>query len=136
VALSTPERSPTSPLLHGPTSFGKIPRFLTGPRLPSSVLRSLIHLLLLGTVIYQFWDTGKAIIIDGLRWRFPLLVILNAVYIHLWAGGHFIFSFIFALLVSSSVTVSPLPPRIHLKQSLTQPYYVEHLLHDQEVSQR
>ena len=138
MALSTLERSPISPLLHGPTSFGNIPRFLTGARLPSSDLRSLIHLLLLGTVIYQFWDAGKTIIIDGISWRFPLLVLLNAVYIHLWAGGHFIFSFIFALLVSSTVTVSSDSESrsFYLEQSLTQPYYVAHLLHHQEVSHR
>ena len=40
--------------------------------------RSVIHVLLLGTVIYQFFDNGKKVIIDGISWRFPLLGILNA----------------------------------------------------------
>jgi len=65
---------------------------------------SLIHLLLLGTVIYQFCPSGKSVIIDGISWRFPLLTILNAVYMNFWFNQSFIFSFIFALLVSATVT--------------------------------
>jgi hypothetical protein len=65
---------------------------------------SLIHLLLLGTVIYQFTPAGKRVIIDGISWRFPLLGVLNVVYTNLWASAHYIPAFIFALLVSSAVT--------------------------------
>jgi hypothetical protein len=86
---------------------------------------SLIHLLLLGTVIYQFWDAGKTIIIDGISWRFPLLVLLNAVYVHLWAGGHFIFSFIFALLVSSTVThIYYIIKKYHTAQSIWEELFI------------
>jgi len=65
---------------------------------------SLIHLLLLGFLFYQFTNAGKATIIDGIGWRFPLLVVLNAVYVNVWARGHYIVAFIFALLVSSAVS--------------------------------
>jgi len=65
---------------------------------------SLIHILLLGTIIYQFFPNGKKIIIDGVSWRFPLLGVLNAIYVNLWASHHYIVAFIFALLVSSTVT--------------------------------
>jgi len=65
---------------------------------------SLIHLLLLGTIIYQFFPNGKTIVIDSISWRFPLLVILNAIYVNLWAHKHYVFAFIFALFVSSAVT--------------------------------
>jgi len=65
---------------------------------------SLIHLLLLGTVIYQFFPSGKRVIIDGISWRFPLLAILNAIYVNVWANHHYIVAFIFSLLVSSTVT--------------------------------
>jgi len=64
----------------------------------------LIHLLLLGTVIYQFFPDGKRIVIDGISWRFALLAVLNAIYVNLWATHHYIVAFIFALLVSSTVT--------------------------------
>ncbi|KAF6760078.1 hypothetical protein DFP72DRAFT_1031557 [Ephemerocybe angulata] len=65
---------------------------------------SLIHVLLLGTVIYQFFPGGKATVVDAISWRFPLLAILNAVYINVWASQHYIVAFIFSLLVSSAVT--------------------------------
>jgi hypothetical protein len=65
---------------------------------------SLIHLLLLGTMIYQFFPEGKRVIIDGISWRFPLLAVLNAIYVNLWSTKHYIIAFVFALFVSSTVT--------------------------------
>lgn len=62
--------------------------------------------MLLGTIVYQFTEPGKKVIIDGISWRFPLLGILNAIYVNLWVSHHYIVAFIFALLVSSAVTVS------------------------------
>lgn len=52
--------------------------------------RILIHFLLLGTVIYQFFAAGKQVIIDGISWRFPLLAVLNAIYVNLWSSGHYV----------------------------------------------
>lgn len=52
--------------------------------------RSLIHILLLGTIIYQFFDGGKRVIIDGISWRLPLLAVLNAIYINLWSSHYYI----------------------------------------------
>ncbi|KZP12358.1 hypothetical protein FIBSPDRAFT_870261 [Athelia psychrophila] len=65
---------------------------------------SLIHLLLLGTIIYQFTDNGKTVIVDGVGWKLPLLGVLNAIYVNLWANRHYIPAFIFALFVSATVT--------------------------------
>ncbi|KAH9037464.1 hypothetical protein EDB85DRAFT_1936226 [Lactarius pseudohatsudake] len=83
---------------------------------------SLIHLLLLGTIVYQFTPDGKKVIIDGISWRFPLLGILNAIYVNLWASKQYVLgasgrysgnfmhadtrrtAFVLALLVSSAVT--------------------------------
>jgi len=64
----------------------------------------LIHLLLIGTMVYQFFPRGKAVIIDGISWRFPLLAVLTSIYVNLWASRHYVVAFIFALLVSSAVT--------------------------------
>jgi len=89
----------------GPTSIyygGKITYITPAPW--AFFIWSLIHLLLLGTIIYQFFEPGKKTIIDGISWRFPLLVVLNAVYVNLWASHHYIVAFIFSLLVSSTVT--------------------------------
>jgi len=65
---------------------------------------SVIHVLLLGTIIYQFTAQGKAVIIDGISWRLPLLGVLNAIYVNLWANQYYIIAFILALCVSSAVT--------------------------------
>ena len=53
-------------------------------------VRSLIHLLLLGTIIYQFFDGGKQVIIDGIGWRLPLLAVLNAIYVNVWARHYYV----------------------------------------------
>ncbi|TDL17793.1 hypothetical protein BD410DRAFT_831285 [Rickenella mellea] len=66
---------------------------------------SLIHLLLLGAIIYQFFPQGKRVIVDAIAWRFPLLAVLNAIYVNVWSRQHYVVAFIFALLVSSTVTV-------------------------------
>jgi len=65
---------------------------------------TVIHLLLLGYIIYQFFPAGKKAIIDGISWRFPLLLVLNAIYINVWVHGHYVVAFLFALLVSSAVS--------------------------------
>ncbi|KAF9244230.1 hypothetical protein BU15DRAFT_42158 [Melanogaster broomeanus] len=65
---------------------------------------TLIHLLLLGTIVYQFTVPGKKVIVDAISWRFPLLGILNAIYVNLWSSHHYVIAFIFALFVSSTVT--------------------------------
>ena len=52
--------------------------------------RSVIHLLLLGTIIYQFTEDGHHTIIEGISWRFPLLGVLNAIYLNLWVSHHYI----------------------------------------------
>ncbi|KAI5116407.1 hypothetical protein M0805_006225 [Coniferiporia weirii] len=65
---------------------------------------SLIHLLLLGAIIYQFFPNGKRVIIDGISWRLPLLAVLNAIYVNVWTRQYYVVAFIFALLVSSTVT--------------------------------
>jgi len=65
---------------------------------------TVIHVLLLGTIVYQFFPQGKRVVVDGISWRFPLLGILNAAYLELWARHHYILAFVFALFVSSTVT--------------------------------
>lgn len=99
-----PSSNPFS-LLHFPQDVYRSTKetYLT----PSSwtfTIWSLIHLLLLGSLFYQFTDAGKKTLIDGVGWRLPLLIILNAVYVNVWARGHYIVAFIFALLVSSAVS--------------------------------
>jgi len=65
---------------------------------------SLIHVLLFGYIVYQFFPAGKLIIVDGISWRFPLLAALTSIYVNVWARHYYIVAFIFALLVSSTVS--------------------------------
>lgn len=65
---------------------------------------SLIHLLLLGTIIYQFTARGKEIVVDTIGWRFALLGLLNAVYVYFWGRHWYILAFVLSLLVSATVS--------------------------------
>ncbi|KAL7422965.1 hypothetical protein Q5752_002263 [Cryptotrichosporon argae] len=65
---------------------------------------SLIHLLLLGMLVFQFTARGKEIIVDGIGWRFALLGLLNAVYVFFWARHWYILAFALSLLVSAAVS--------------------------------
>lgn len=51
--------------------------------------RPLIHLLVLGTCIYQFSSRGKEVIIDMIGWNLPILGVLNAMYIYSWANQEY-----------------------------------------------
>jgi len=51
--------------------------------------RPLIHLLVLGTCIYQFSSRGKEIVIDFIGWNLPLLDLLNAMYIYSWSNREY-----------------------------------------------
>ncbi|KAF9257639.1 hypothetical protein L218DRAFT_1016084 [Marasmius fiardii PR-910] len=63
----------------------------------------IIHILLIGTIIYQFFPAGKLTIVDGMTWRFPLLSILSAIYVYVWAKHDYIVTFVFSLSVSGTV---------------------------------
>jgi len=66
---------------------------------------SIIHFLLLGTIVYQFTSPhAKAVVIDGISWRFPLLAVLNAVFVTVWAHHHYVVAFLLSLLVASTVS--------------------------------
>ncbi|KAL7414748.1 hypothetical protein BDY24DRAFT_406516 [Mrakia frigida] len=65
---------------------------------------SLIHLLLLGFVVYQFTETGKTLIIDKIEWRFALLGLLTTIYTWLGVRQYHILAFVASILVSAAVT--------------------------------
>ncbi|KAI5478307.1 methionyl-tRNA synthetase [Pseudohyphozyma bogoriensis] len=64
---------------------------------------TIIDLLLLGYVIYQFFDASHDSI-HGVGWRFALVAILNSIFLHVFVTGHYIVAFIFAILVASTVS--------------------------------
>ena len=119
------EKRLISHLHHGHSSSGTytLPLILI-PHSPS-LPRALIHLLLIGAMVYQFFPGGKAVIIDGISWRFPLLGVLTSIYVNLWASHYFIIAFIFALLVSSSVThIYYIVKKNHSPQSLPDELFI------------
>jgi hypothetical protein len=73
---------------------------------PSSYFFSiwvLIDLLLAGYVVFQFFDQSSDIV-NGIGYRFALVAVFNTVFLNLYATQHYIAGFIFAVLLSSSVS--------------------------------
>jgi hypothetical protein len=67
-----------------------IPAIVRHSPIDRTHFRSLIHLLLLGTIFYQITPEGKQVIVDEISWRFSLLCTLNAIYVNLWASDHYV----------------------------------------------
>ncbi|OAX42474.1 hypothetical protein K503DRAFT_346473 [Rhizopogon vinicolor AM-OR11-026] len=61
----------------------------------------LIHLLLLGTCIYQFSGRGKELIIDMIGWNLPLLDVLNVMYIYSWGNQEYKYALVFIIFTGS-----------------------------------
>ncbi|GAA5992940.1 hypothetical protein JCM5350_007812 [Sporobolomyces pararoseus] len=64
---------------------------------------SLIDLLLLGYVVYQFFDKSHDSI-HAIGYRFALVGVLNSILIHTFVSRHFFVAFIFAILLASTVS--------------------------------
>jgi hypothetical protein len=69
-----------------------------------SYVWSLIHFLLGGYIITQWFDAAEESVVYGVGWHFVISTLLNASWLYLWTKGHIILSFIAIILVSSSVT--------------------------------
>ncbi|KAI8373830.1 hypothetical protein BD560DRAFT_393710 [Blakeslea trispora] len=65
---------------------------------------TLIHILLGGFVIYQWFEPAHEAAIHGVGWHFVISVLLNAAWLTLLRQGHYIIGFIFALLTATSVS--------------------------------
>jgi len=65
---------------------------------------SLINLGLLGFVIIQFFDAGYELAVEYIGWRFAIVGLLNAIYVHLYATNHYIIAFIVVIFLASSVS--------------------------------
>lgn len=64
---------------------------------------TVIDLLLCGFVIYQFFDQSHDTV-HAVGWRFALVGVLNAIFLHTFVTAHYIVAFIFALLTASVVS--------------------------------
>ncbi|KAI8974081.1 hypothetical protein BDB01DRAFT_854046 [Pilobolus umbonatus] len=65
---------------------------------------SLVHVLLGGFVIYQWFDAAHEAAIHGVGWHFAISVLLNAAWLALIRTGHYIIGFFFVLLTAASVS--------------------------------
>lgn len=62
----------------------------------------VIHILLLCNLIYSFAsDHGKAVMIDGISWEFPLLLILYAIFVTARASCNRIFALVVCIYLSN-----------------------------------
>ncbi|GAA6003411.1 uncharacterized protein JCM10292_001574 [Rhodotorula paludigena] len=95
--------------LFGSNTYGSLTPYGTGrdtyftPEAWVFYTWTIIDVLLLGYVIYQFFD-GSHEVVHGVGWRFPLVGILNAIFVHVFVTRHYIVAFIFAILVASTVS--------------------------------
>jgi len=61
----------------------------------------LIHFLLGGYVIYQFFSNNQEVIEDGVGWKFVGISLLNTLWLALWQGDH-----LFLALITIFITYS------------------------------
>ncbi|ORX58226.1 hypothetical protein DM01DRAFT_1366352 [Hesseltinella vesiculosa] len=69
-----------------------------------SYVWTLIHLLLGGYVIYQWFEAAHDAAIHGVGWHFVISVLLSSAWLGLLKSGHTLIAFIFVLLTASSVS--------------------------------
>jgi len=65
----------------------------------------LIHFLLGGFVIYQFFGSAEELIVDGVNWHFVGISLLNTLWLALWQTDHLILSWITILVTSAQVSL-------------------------------
>jgi hypothetical protein len=64
----------------------------------------LIHFLLGGFVIYQFFSSSPEVIEDGIHWHFVGITLLNSLWLALWQTDHLFLAWITILITSSQVS--------------------------------
>ncbi|KAF0536883.1 putative membrane permease [Gigaspora margarita] len=64
----------------------------------------LIHLLLGGFVIYQFWDSANEVVVDVVHWHFVCIALLNTLWLTLWENDYLIFAAIVVLFISGQIS--------------------------------
>jgi len=64
----------------------------------------LIHFLLGGFVIYQFFASAEELIVDGINWNFVAITLWNTLWLALWQTDHLILAWITILITSIQVS--------------------------------
>jgi len=81
---------------------------------------TLISLGLFAEVILQFFASTSELIVEHIGWRFVGTAVLNAVFVHLYASGHYVLAFIVSLFLASVVSSVYWSLRTHEPKDLTQ----------------
>jgi len=61
---------------------------------------TVIQVLLINSLVYQFYSNGKKVIVDGIGWRLPILLALNTAYLQVWSRRHYVAAFVLAVLAT------------------------------------
>jgi len=64
----------------------------------------VIHFLLGGLVIYQFFDRASETVVDGISWHFLCISAFSSLWVYLWQLNHLILAFITILIVFIQVS--------------------------------
>ncbi|KAK9711337.1 hypothetical protein K7432_007903 [Basidiobolus ranarum] len=89
---------------NGPYSLdGKHPTYIT-PAPFAFAVYGLTHFLLLGYVIYQWFDSADEVVKDGVGWWFASSAILHSLWLHLWEQGHRITAFLIILSIAGIIS--------------------------------
>ena len=82
------------------STYGNIKQTYLTPASWAFFVWPVIHVLLYGTTIYQFSSArGKTIVIDGISWWFPLMTIVNVIFLVAWANHYHTIAFILSLFL-------------------------------------
>ena len=80
--------------------YGNIKQTYFTPSVWAFLVWPIIHILLFGTVIYQFASArGKVAVVDGVSWGFPLMATLNAIFLEVWAHHYYTVAFVISLFL-------------------------------------
>jgi len=64
----------------------------------------LIHLLLGGFVIYQFWESANEVVVDVVHWHFIIITLLNTLWLTLWENNYLILASVVVLFISFQIS--------------------------------
>ena len=106
--------------------YGNIKQTYFTPAIWAFFAWPIIHLFLLGTIIYQFTSAdAKALVVDGISWGFPLLTTSYAIFVVVWAHHEHALAFVFALfLCYISCNIDLTLKKEHLPKSMGDEFLV------------
>lgn len=86
----------------------------------------IIHILLLGTVIYQFASArGKIVVVDGISWGFTLIATLSAIFVTVRVNHHYTLAFVLSLfIVYISFKIGRIIEKEHFSKSAGDRFFV------------